>query len=390
MSPRVAFIRGPNLNAWEMQNYSPLAGRYDLVGFGSHGNNFDTTEIPFPVRRLFSLGQSVRSHAARVLLERWWGDYHDLRGLERALRGFDIVHAAETTYYCSYQAALLKHRLGFKLGITVWENIPFNHNAPATQRIKETVLREADVFFAVSRRTRDVLVLEGAPADRIVVQMPGIDIDHFSPRPRDPRLLAEYGCTPDTLVVLFVAHLYVQKGVYDLLFALRTLVQRHGSHSPIQLLIAGKGPEEAGLRRLIGQLDLGRHVRLIGSHPYSAMPAIHALADVFALPSRPIHRWQEQFGYVLVESMACGKPVVTTTCGSIPEVVGDAGVLVPPADCFALADALDALLSSPDRRAELGRSARTRAMTTFGTRSVAQQFHRHYERLLTEKGGRPL
>lgn len=387
MPPRIAFVRGSNLNPWEMQNFSPLADRYDLMGFGSHGNNFDTAEIPFPVRRLFSVGQSIRSRAARVLLERWWGDYHDLQGLERALRGFNIVHTAETMYYCSYQAALLKQRLGFKLAVTVWENIPFNYNSPATRRIKETVFREADMFFAVSQRTRDVLILEGAPADRIVVQMPGIDLDHFSPRPKDPQLLARFGCTPDDLLVLFVARLHAHKGVYDLLFALRTLLQRHGSHFPVKLLIAGQGPEAAGVKHLIGQLNLEQHARLIGPHPYSAMPAIHALADVFALPSQPIPRWQEQFGYVLVESMACGKPVVSTTSGSIPEVVGDAGVLVPAADYLALAAALGTLLSSPEQRANLGRAARTRAMTMFGARHVAQQFQEHYERLLAGKPG---
>ncbi len=387
MRPRIAFVRGSNLNPWEMQNFAPLASRYDLVGFGSRANNFDTTEIQFPVRKLFSVGQSVRTRAARALLDRWWGDYHDLRGLERALQGFDIVHTAETMYYCSYQAALLKRRLGFKLAVTVWENIPFNYNTLATQRIKETVFREADIFFAVSQRTRDVLVLEGAPTDRIVVQMPGIDLDHFSPHPKDPQLLARFGCTPDDLLVLFVAHLYVQKGVYDLLYALRTLLQRHGSHFPIKLLMAGRGPEAAGLHRLIGQLNLQQHVRLIGPHPYSAMPSIHALADVFALPSRPMQRWQEQFGYALVESMACGKPVVTTLSGSIPEVVGDAGVLVPPADYLALAAALDSLLSSPDRRLELGLSARSRAMTLFDTRHVAQQFQKHYEQLLAGNPG---
>lgn len=387
MPHRIAFVRGANLNPWEMQNFSPLADRYDLVGFGSRGNNFDTSEIPFPVRKLFSVGQSLRARTPRALLERWWGDYHDLQGLERALEGFDIVHAAETMYYCSYQAALLKRRLGFKLAVTVWENIPFNYNTSAVRRIKETVFREADMFFAVSQRTRDVLVLEGAPADRIMVQMPGIDLDHFSPRPKDPQLLAQFGCAPDDLLVLFVARLHVHKGVYDLLFALRTLLQRHGSHFPVKLLMAGQGPEAAALEQLIRQLNLEQHVRLIGPHPYSAMPAIHALADVFALPSQPTPRWQEQFGYVLVESMACGKPVVSTTSGSIPEVVGDAGVLVPPADYLALAAALDALLSSQEQRANLGRSARTRAMTMFDTRRVAQQFQQHYEHLLAGRPG---
>jgi glycosyltransferase involved in cell wall biosynthesis len=111
------------------------------------------------------------------------------------------------------------------------------------------------------------------------------------------------------------------------------------------------------------------------------MPLIHNLADVFVLPSQPALRWQEQFGYVLVESMACGKPVLSTESGSIAEVVGNAGVLVPPNDYLALSRALERLIGSSSLRQELGTKARSRAEEMFDVRRVALQFKNHYENL---------
>jgi glycosyltransferase involved in cell wall biosynthesis len=378
---RIAIVRGPNLNSWEMQNFAPLKNDYEFVAFCSHGNNFDLTEIPFPVQTLWSWGQLLRLRAARRVIERIRGDYHDLVNLEHALRGFDIVHTPETMYYCSYQAALAKRKLGFKLVVTVWENLPFNYNLAATRRLKETVLSEADLLLAVTERAKKTLVLEGAPAEKIAVQMPGIDIKHFRPLPGDRSTLRRFDCHEDDFVILFVAHLTVQKGVFDLLYAMKMLLMRMGSDARVKLLIGGSGPERKRLSRLITQLQLDANVRLIGPHPYSVMPLIHNLADVFVLPSQPALRWQEQFGYVLVESMACGKPVLSTESGSIAEVVGNAGVLVPPNDYLALSRALERLIGSSSLRQELGTKARSRAEEMFDVRRVALQFKNHYENL---------
>jgi glycosyltransferase involved in cell wall biosynthesis len=182
-------------------------------------------------------------------------------------------------------------------------------------------------------------------------------------------------------VVLFAGHLYVQKGVYDLLFAFKKVVECLKRNN-IKLLFAGKGPEASGILSFIKQMRLREKVRLIGSHPYSEMPTIHNLADVFVLPSQPSEEWQEQFGYVLVESMACGKPVVSTTSGSIPEVVGNAGILVPPNDFVSLAGALEELVKSGERRYELGGQGRSRVEQLFDSKVVAERIRDHYTRLL--------
>ena len=381
MKRRVAIVRGPNLNSWEMQNFIPLMSSFDFVGFTSYGHNFSIAEIPFEARTLISWGQLATPRLLRRAFYKYLGDYHDLQGLSAALRGFDIVHTAEPVYYCSYQAALAKQKERFKLVVTVWENIPFLFNGPSTRRIKQTVFREADLLLAVTERARETLVLEGASPEKIRVQMPGVDINHFAPMSKDESMLKRFGCTSDDIVVMYVAHLYVQKGIYDLLFAFKRTLERTRAKN-LKLLIGGRGPEETAIRLFVRQLGMTESVRLIGAHPYAEMASIHNLGDVFVLPSQPAREWQEQFGYVLVEAMACGKPVISTTSGSIPEVVGEAGVLVPPCDFVSLAEQIQLLVESPARRTELGASGRARVERLFDAQKVAQQVKAHYAAVL--------
>jgi glycosyltransferase involved in cell wall biosynthesis len=380
---RIAIVRGPNLNRWEMQNFLPLQNDFRLTGITSLRHNFSIDEIPFEVQSLFSVGQALRSRFLRSALARRWGDYHDLQGLSRVLAGYDIVHSAETSYYCTYQAAVAKKRQGFKLAVTVWENIPFSMNFPATRRMKEVVNRETDLFIAVTERSRQTLILEGAPPERVQVVMPGVDTAHFHPQRRDPALVRRFGLDDSDLVVLFVANLYWEKGIFDLLVAFRRVWDRLGRPGRLKLLIAGKGKEHARIVEWIGLLGLTDRALLIGGHPYSLMPAIHSLADVFVLPSIPTRAWQEQFGYVLVESMASGKAVVTSRCGSIPEVVGEAAVLTDPADFLGLTTALEDVLTDSARREELGRLGRERAISQFSIEPVSKKLRSLYSALLS-------
>ncbi len=382
MKKRLAIVRGPYLNSWEMQNFSPLMDTYDIVGFASYGHNFNVGEIPFKVKKLFSFGQSLRMRLLRKPMIHFLGDLHDLQGLGAALRGFDVVHSAETSSHYTYQAAKVKEQLKFKLVVTVWENIPFLHHLPATERCKKVVFEKTDLFLAVSQRAKEALILEGVPEYKIKIQMSGIDTTHFSPASKDPELLNRFGCGKDEIIVLYVANLYREKGIYDLLFAFRHLLNRSGSRKKIKLLIAGKGRERDNILHWIQYLQMDDYVKLIGSHSYDVMQKIHNLADIFVLPSLPIPTWQEQFGYVLIESMACGKPVISTMSGSIPEVVGDSGVFVQPNDFLSLANALENLIQDEQKRKELGERGRERAEMNFDAAKMALQYKNHYDSLL--------
>ncbi len=379
MKKKLAIIRGPNLNSWEMQNYVHLMDQFDIVGFTSYGHNFDVSSIPFEVKRLISIGQLLKARFLRKPMNHLIGDYHDLQGLEHSLKGFDIVHSVETSYYCSYQAARAKKRYGFKLVLTVWENIPFLFHLAATKKNKLFIAKQTDLFLPVSNRAKEVLSLEGMPEEKIIVQMPGIDIQHFRPMEKDKELLKKFGCDEDDFIILFVANLYREKGIYDLIYAFRQLLNIIKKKDKIKLLIGGKGYEEKNIIKTIVELKLLENAKLIGSFPYKIMPKIHNLADVFVLPSIPIPTWQEQFGYVLIESMACGKPVISTYCGSIPEVLGDAGILVQPNDFSSLTHAIENLYYDESYRLKLCKYSLDRIEKYFDAKQVSFNLRKFYE-----------
>jgi glycosyltransferase involved in cell wall biosynthesis len=102
--------------------------------------------------------------------------------------------------------------------------------------------------------------------------------------------------------------------------------------------------------------------------PDEVMPSYYSLADVFVLPSL-----LEGFGLPLAESMACGTPIVATTAGSIPEVVGDAGLLVPPMNATALAEALQTLLADSELRQMLGARGVKRARDIYSQDNMVTQ-----------------
>ena len=93
----------------------------------------------------------------------------------------------------------------------------------------------------------------------------------------------------------------------------------------------------------ISATKLGNRIRFVDAVPHDDVPKLFAGADVLVSPSRDVPGWTEQFGHILAWAMAAGVPIVGSRCGAIPEVVGDAGILVPQNDAAAIADALSRL-----------------------------------------------
>jgi glycosyltransferase involved in cell wall biosynthesis len=96
--------------------------------------------------------------------------------------------------------------------------------------------------------------------------------------------------------------------------------------------------------------------------------------DVFALPSRTVGNWKEQFGRVIAEAGAAGIAVIGSDSGAIPDVIGDAGIVFPEGDETAIADAIRTLLEQPALRAEYGANGRRRAEELFSWQPVAKQY----------------
>jgi len=169
-------------------------------------------------------------------------------------------------------------------------------------------------------------------------------------------------------------HVYY-KGFEFLIRALREVPQVH-------LLLGGRGPLTDELARLVAKLGLADRCEFLGRIPEDALPAHYQACDVFCMPS--VER-AEAFGFVQLEAMAAGKPVVCCELRNGVTYVnrhGETGLVVPPADPDALAAALRRLSLDDDFRERLGRQARERALREFTLEAMARGTLRVYRNVL--------
>ncbi|MBU4524647.1 MAG: glycosyltransferase family 4 protein [Desulfomicrobium sp.] len=198
-----------------------------------------------------------------------------------------------------------------------------------------------------------------APSRTFVVYN-GIDLPAFDALPGHPLVLRSHG----SVVIGCAGRLTEQKGHQYLIDATALLRQRG---LDVTVLLAGTGELEQELRARVASLGLEDCFRFLGF--VEEMKQFYASIDIFALPSL----W-EGFGYVLSEAMSMRLPVVAFEASNIPEVVehGGAGLLVPPRDVVAFADALEKLAQDPALRVRMGQNGRQRVESQF---TLAKTFH---------------
>lgn len=234
----------------------------------------------------------------------------------------------------------------------------------------KTCFQCADRLIAVSQAVKQHLTAQGVSPDRIRVIYNGIDLpaDVHTPQPDLRQRVA-----PASAVVFgTVGRLGPEKGHRYLLEAAAQLSRRAGL-PPVHVLIVGQGREEAPLRALAQRLGIGDRVTFAGFQrevwPYLA------IMEVFVLPSL-----KEGLSLSALEAMALGKPVVASRVGGTPEVVedGETGMLVPPSDASALAEALASLVRSPEAMERMGRAGRQRVAERFGAERMASEIEEVY------------
>jgi glycosyltransferase involved in cell wall biosynthesis len=150
----------------------------------------------------------------------------------------------------------------------------------------------------------------------------------------------------------------------------------------VRLHVRGGGPEGKRLLQLANDLNLNDRVQFDPLLPSMQMPEFLNQLDALALPSRTRPNWKEQFGRILVEAMACGVPVIGSTCGEAPNVIGEAGLIFPEEDVGALAAHLRALLADSALRARLAEQGRARALAHYTHQHIAEQTLAVYRSLL--------
>jgi len=387
----VALLRGAYLSQFEMQTYEKMLGSVDFTAFALKINRFGLDLIKVPVKKIRSIDDPITFFSSKLgfyfnlFLQATCGfDYLHL-GLVKQLEGYDIVHTMETFNAFSWQGLQAKRRYGAKLVATVWENRPFAAERFRRKReMKYEVLREADLLIPMTERAAECLILEGADPEKIKVLPVGIDVEQFRPDGGDGGIRERLGIGQDEVVVLSVAALRWEKGVFDIVHAFKKLKNDPALRGTrMRLVLAGGGPEKERLEELARRIGLGEDV-LIERFDYDEIPCVYRAADIFVLASTARPGWLEQFGYVLPEAMASGLPVVAAQSGSIPEVVGAGGIIVPPSDFLGLADALGALAADRTMRDEIGRKAKDEARERYDSRKNAMRLEEAYRSLLED------
>jgi glycosyltransferase involved in cell wall biosynthesis len=263
-----------------------------------------------------------------------------LRSIGRLIRegyGFDAIDA-HYFYPDGVAAAMIARRLRKPLVITARGtdiNLVPRYRMPRRQI--RWAAQGASAIITVCDALKTALAGLGVPEEKITVLRNGVDLRLFRPADREAerRRLGLNGTT-----LLSVGHLTARKG-HDIV--IRALVELPA----VQLLIAGIGEEEAALRRLADSLGIAARVRFLGAVPQEQLRSYYGAADALVLASS-----REGWANVLLESMACGTPVIATDVWGTPEVVAapEAGVLMRERSPRALVEAYERLFAAyPDR-----------------------------------------
>ncbi|WP_175895773.1 glycosyltransferase [Burkholderia pseudomultivorans] len=212
-----------------------------------------------------------------------------------------------------------------------------------------------------------------APARKIGVMYNGIDVSRFRRDADSRRLLRTQLQINDCVFVVLAVGRLIDAKNYPLL--IRAFERVHRSIPHARLLIAGDGPLGGALREMTRECGLTQSVTFLGVR--KDVSELMNVADVFVLSSN-----REGFGLVVAEAMATEIPVVATNAGGLPEVVGDAGKVVPMDNEDALVDAITCVVRmSPEARALIGLSGRAHVEKLFAMDSVLERWLELYRKL---------
>jgi len=293
--------------------------------------------------------------------------YHYFR---TRLPAYDVVHDNQ----CLSYGLLGLPRIGFPTVATIHHPISVDRATEMTEadtwrkkikvmrwysflRMQRRVSRRLSRIITVSECSKkDISEDFGVPMEKFRVVPNGINMDYFYPLPQIRRdehhiLVTNSADTP-------------LKGLKYLLEAVALIRKRRA----IRLTVIGTPKPDGPIERLVGRLKLEPCVKFAGRIAYEDFARYYAEATMAVIPSL-----YEGFGMPAGEAMACGVPVISTSGGALPEVVGDAGVLVPPANAKALEEAILSLLDDPDRRHRLGQAGLARVHDSLTWRHAAQK-----------------
>lgn len=297
--------------------------------------------------------------------------------LPRLIRAFrpHVIHVDHEPWSVAcLQLTLLRRWLARESRQVVfsWSNEPKHVPFPWTM-LHQLSLRSTDLVLAGNAAGPDFHRAHGYTGRIEVLPQFGVNVEFFHQGPAEAGLRAELGLRSG-FVFGYVGQLRREKGIDTLLNALAAIPALDW-----QALIVGSGPAQGDLEEQATRLGLQDRVVFAGFAPQTEVARYMRCMSALVLPSS----WEEQFGHVLVEAMACGKPVIGSDVGEIPNVIGDAGIVFRKDDHAALAQHLSTLIQREDVVLEYSRRGLARVERTYSEASIAQRLRALYHELCT-------
>jgi glycosyltransferase involved in cell wall biosynthesis len=296
--------------------------------------------------------------------------YGGLAAVMRSRR-FDVVLVENEPWaVVCWQARLWKALLqrDALFGEFTWENVERpGWKGFILAAIYRAMTVTTDFIIAGNQAAARLVQKRGARKENVLVAPQfGVDLDNHQPASLSERdeLRKTQGLSTDTFIVGYCGRLTEEKGVRDLLQACDELQTVH-------LAILGSGKLETWLKE---QQQTRPWLHLLPPRPHFEIPAFLRCLDVFVLASKPVRTmelsWEEQFGHVLIEAMACGVTTLGSSSGAIPEVIGHDEAIFPHGDAKALAERIRRVMNNPT----LGHSQLERTRKLYTHDAVAAQW----------------
>jgi glycosyltransferase involved in cell wall biosynthesis len=364
LDPRVPMVELPSLDIYNDHFPMRLPGPWEVKTWGDFVEVMSFMGGSFPEPLAFSVRawQHLRHRVADFDL------VQDNQSLGYGLLG--IEHAGLPVLATIHHPITVDRRLEMEHAETPWKRFSKARWYGFTKMQTRVAGRMPRMITVSQNSLADIHADHQVPLDRLHVVPVGVDQELFRPLPGVPRV-------PGRLITTASADV-TMKGLKYLLEAVAKLrTERH-----VELVVIGRLKEGGASARIIDELGLRDAVTFITGVPEHRIIELYSEAQVAVVPSL-----YEGFSLPAIEAMACGVPLVATTGGALPEVVGaddDTALLVPPGDPEALAAAIGRALDDDALRARIGAAGRQRVIERWTWRHTAVGTVEHYRALLAE------
>ena len=295
------------------------------------------------------------------------------------LRNYGVIHLNYASFFLP--AYIAKKLWGIPY-IYTSHNFPTPEAARFTKKLPsifeaiclKASSKNSDAHVTISNYSKRMLQERYKTSPEVIINH-GIDIKSFKFDESKREVIRKtLGISKSNFLILFVGVLYEHKNVITLVNAIPPILKNNNG---VRLLIIGRGEQSTNIKNRISELKIEKSI--IMKNYVEDINAYYSAADLFVLPST-----NEGFGFVLLEAMASGLPIVASNCSSCPEVVGDAGLLFDPKSSEDLANKIMELINNKDLYEELKQKGSVR-VKQFTWEKAAKQYYDIYKKVSEDR-----